>query len=110
MRNIGDVNAELKAAVLKYFDVDGVIEVARGRGIDRDGVAVAEIVAPDEIRSRRVASGKLRRLPPRLLSETMSADRTFLMMTLRFDIRIIQKSDDADDFACGPVRRRWEIA
>ena len=74
MRDVGDVDAELKAAVRQDFDIDGIIEVARGRGIDRDGVAFSEIVAAGKIalaESHREAWPLLPRLP----SETLSAGR-----------------------------------
>ena len=80
MRDVGDVNAELKGAVREDFDIDGVVEIASGRGIDRDGVALSKIVAAGEIRlgeSHREAVPLLLRL----LLETDVGRPNFLMMT-----------------------------
>jgi len=45
MRDIGDVDSQLKAAIGKDVDIDGIIEVAGGCGVNRDGVAVSKIVS-----------------------------------------------------------------
>ena len=45
MRNIRDVDTQLKAPVPKKFNVDCIVEIARGLRIDGDGISAAEIVS-----------------------------------------------------------------
>ena len=49
VRDVGDVNSELEASVLKDFNVDGIVKIARGRGIDRDRLAFPEVVPAEKI-------------------------------------------------------------
>ena len=45
MAHVGDVHAEQHPAVLGVLDADRVVEVARVDGVDREGVAVADVSA-----------------------------------------------------------------
>src|SRR5713101_2432975 len=49
MRDVGDVHLEAPAAASAAFDVDGVVEVARGFAVDRDDWQTAKIFATLEL-------------------------------------------------------------
>src|SRR6202158_6324485 len=46
VRHIGDVDLQMPAAIRATFDIDGIVEIARGLSIDGHDRQVAEIVAP----------------------------------------------------------------
>ena len=106
VRDVGDVDSQLKAAVGQHIHIDGVVEVSGRRRVDSDRVAISEIVPAFQVAlANRVRQAgcfffhffrKLRR-QTELLDDH-----------LRLDIRIVDESNDADDLARRPVSRRWE--
>ena len=81
MRNIGDVDTELEAAILEAPDIHRVVEVAGGRRINRDGVPRPEIVTARGNPFRRAFRGVSRLPLPRSL-ERMLGNPNFRMMAM----------------------------
>ena len=53
LRNIRDVDAQLKSPIRQDFNIERIIEIARRFRIDRDGVASSEIIAAGEVPFRK---------------------------------------------------------
>jgi hypothetical protein len=106
VRDVCDVNTELKAAVRKDVDVYRIIKISSGCRIDGDCVAAAKVVPPlqiaftNGIRQRGCFSLHVLR--------KICGQPEFLDDDQRLDVGIVQKPDDADDLACRPVCRSWK--
>jgi len=80
MRDIGDVHLQVPAAVSAMFDVNSVVEIARGLSVDCDDRQVAEIFAAGALRftdGLRATLGFVQNIGGEFMREMVLADDDF---------------------------------
>ena len=94
------MNAQLKSSLGQYLDINRVVEVASGFGINGNRVAFSEVVAAHEILfGERIGQG--RRFLFGLVWKT-DWQAELLYDDVRFDVRIVEESNDRHHFAGRP--------
>ncbi len=109
VRDVGDVDAELKASVGQHFEIDRIVEVARGSRVDRNRGALPEIVTAGEVCVPIAYPGSAA-ASASTSSGNAVGNPNFRMMTFVSTLGSSMNPMTRNDLADRPSRLRWETA
>src|SRR4051812_41396324 len=95
MRHVGDMDSELKRTIRENVEIDRIVKIASGDGVDRDGISFSKVIAAGEI----LLSQMIRKQCGFFFNFSWKCGRQseFLDDDVRLDVRIVDEPDDRND-------------